>query len=352
MDRIEEVKDRKTRKVIGYKSRAYLGRGENGKIRKSPLVYADTKAELKRKIKELEAKGLGDVKGKLNFDKAADKFIEGKKKEKLSPNTVQIYISAKTRIKKHSSWFMSKTLDEISKDDMRDLLFELSEVYSRNSIVTTMTLISGTFHEFDMNPPDFKVPGEVEEPDIRVPTQEEVTKLLEIAKDTSLWAGIYMYAYGPLRRGEICALTPEDVILTPDGKTLVTVNKNMVIDLDGNYIIKSPKTKQSNRKVEFPRELYDWVQEHGAVCNIKPNCFTQELRTLLKNNNMELFTLHSLRHFAVSWFYSMKVPDKVVMERGGWKNSSIMDKYYKTVLPDLRERETAKIFDAINERSA
>lgn len=65
---------------------------------------------------------------------------------------------------------------------------------------------------------------------------------------------ILLAAFGPMRRGEICALDSTDI-----SGNIVHVSKNMVRTEDNAWIIKSPKSYAGDRYIDFP----DFVAENG-----------------------------------------------------------------------------------------
>lgn len=58
---------------------------------------------------------------------------------------------------------------------------------------------------------------------------------------------------------------------------------------------------------------------------------------------MPYFRFHDLRHYAVSAMHAIGVPDKYIMQRGGWETPNVMRRVYLDVLPDVSQSENKKI---------
>jgi len=77
-----------------------------------------------------------------------------------------------------------------------------------------------------------------------------MTMILKAAggnQGTDLEIAVLLAAFGPLRRGEISALTDKNV----EGR-IIHVRDNMVKGPDNQWYIKQPKTDDSTRDVEMP----------------------------------------------------------------------------------------------------
>lgn len=64
-------------------------------------------------------------------------------------------------------------------------------------------------------------------PEIYVPSDAEIEQLLSSVDGTGMELPVLLAAFGPMRRGEICALSSEDI-----SGNIVHVCKNMVINGD------------------------------------------------------------------------------------------------------------------------
>ena len=73
--------------------------------------------------------------------------------------------------------------------------------------------------------------------------------------------------FGGFRRGELCALTWEDI---NESKRSVSITKSLSKLEDGTQELKGPKTKASNREIVLPAECFEalkaWKTEQVCLC--------------------------------------------------------------------------------------
>jgi len=55
------------------------------------------------------------------------------------------------------------------------------------------------------------------------------------------------------------------------------------------------------------------------------------------------FRFHDLRHYQASILHAMGVPDKYIMERGGWKTDSTLKNIYQHTMDAKRQEVEAEI---------
>ncbi len=124
------------------------------------------------------------------------------------------------------------------------------------------------------------------------PSDDDVRKLLNHIKGTELEIAVLLAAFGPLRRGEICALTDNDV----HGNT-IDVSRSMVKGADHEWYVKQPKTYGSYRSVEFPDFVIDKIKNiKGPLVKSNPDYITHRFGRVLKTIDIPHFRFHDLRH--------------------------------------------------------
>ena len=102
---------------------------------------------------------------------------------------------------------------------------------------------------------------------LHTPTTEEINALLAIA-DQEMVKAILLGATVPMRRGEISALTAEDL---DRKKCTVSITKAMSSSDDGGYIEKIPKTDASYRTVKINPEIMALLPKEGPVVAYPPH---------------------------------------------------------------------------------
>lgn len=177
------------------------------------------------------------------------------------------------------------------------------------------------------------------EPNRIVATDEEVKKLLEEASPRMRKAVIL--GSNSLRRGEIAALKYEDI-----SENGIYVHADIVQDRYGTWVYKDhAKTPGSTRYVYMPREMLDALGTgSGYVVDYKnPDCISRTMERLADRLGMNV-TLHSLRRYYASICHALGIPDKYIMEQGGWKSENVMRKSYQHTL-DKQRQEFQELFD-------
>ena len=131
---------------------------------------------------------------------------------------------------------------DYTQEDIQRHVNAFTEGHSPKSVRDNHALISAVLRE---TRPDFALntvlPQKIR-PQLYVPTDDDIKKVMEAAKGTEMEIPILLAAFGPMRRGEICALDRSDI-----AGTRVHVHRNMVLDENRKYIIKSPKSYAGDR---------------------------------------------------------------------------------------------------------
>ena len=143
---------------------------------------------------------------------------------------------------------------------------------------------------------------------------------------------IILAAHG-LRRSEIAALVLSDL----KGNVL-SINKAMVQDKDGKWVIKATKTTDSTREVIIPEDIADMIRERGYVYGKMPYTINQDLHRAQRELGIPQFSLHKLRHFFASYAHDLGYSDKAIQEMGGWRSDSILRTVYTHAL-DMEQKK-------------
>ena len=159
-------------------------------------------------------------------------------------------------------------------------------------------------------------------------TEEEQAALIrslvgdpcEIPLLLALWLG--------LRRSEIMALEKADFDFTH--KT-VRVDKALVRDETGAWVRKGTKTEKSARTIACPDYILEKVKAlpDGAIYTHDANYILKRLHAVCEAQGLPGVRLHDLRHINASVGLLLGVPDKYMMERGGWSTDQTMKYRYQ-----------------------
>ena len=253
--------------------------------------------------------------------KCLEDFIT-ERSETLSPSTLRAYESIVRAIRKRNPMIAQKRVVALTDKDVQDIIKPLKTPKTQRNYVHFLQ--SATERKYKVKYRNQK------QKHIAIPTELEVAGLVEVFRNSEMEIPIMLGAYGGLRRGEISALTIDDL-----HGDVIHITKDMVLTSDGTWIVKPPKTLTSNRDVLLPHFVADRIRENGRITTLKPNEITNRLRR--KMHSLEIdppYCFHSLRHFSASYLHAQGVPDEYIMRRGGWASSSVMQNVYRHALSD------------------
>lgn len=271
----------------------------------------------------------------LTVQAALDKYVE-LKKAVISPTTYKSYVTLKTHA--YTS-IASLPLSDVTSAILQAWVSEYSTGHAPKSVANAHGLLMAVMSMFR---PDARFSVRLPQkkpPKLRLPTDEEIKILLDYTKGSDLEKAILLSAFGTFRRGEVCALTYEDV--TPEG---VTITKSLV-KVSGNvWELKAPKTPESVRTVKLPPEVVERVLQGVApserIIKIHPSQVSDRFTAALKKCGIPHCRFHDLRAYAVSIRHALGVPDQYIMKDGGYKTDAVMKATYRRAMEDKREEFT------------
>ena len=297
---------------------------------------APTKAEAQFLAAQWKTNRTEEKKPKLTVYEAIEHYIKIKENV-LSPSTIAGY----RRMHKNyfGNTFGRTELNALTNKDIQIWMGTLSEYLSPK----TVRNINGLFQaSIEMFMPDFHfsttLPAKMR-PDLYCPSDKDVKELLDYIRGTELEIAVLLAAFGPLRRGEICALTDNDI-----KGNIVSVSKSMVLGPNREWVIKQPKTYGSYREVEFPDFVIDKLKNiKGPIITASPDNVSERFRRALEAAGLPHFRFHDLRHYSASIMHAIGVPDQYILQRGGWASDNVMKSIYRNTIDLEKVRQTKKI---------
>lgn len=279
----------------------------------------------------------------ITVSEAVRRYIDVKSGS-LSPSTVTAY---EKNLRNHLSGNLGdKKLSELQSHDVQLWISELAgksagKSLSPKTIRNIYGLLSASLEMFT---PDLRIrvtlPAK-QKPDLYCPGDDDIKVLLKTIEGTELEIAVLLAAFGPLRRGEICALESSDI-----RGNRVIVSKSKVLGPDGLWHIKQPKTYSSYREVEFPEFVIQKIPcTTGPIIKANPNDISDRFAQAVKKSGLPHFRFHDLRHYAASIMHAIGVPDQYILQRGGWASDNVM----KTVYRNAIDVESVKQNQRINQ---
>lgn len=274
----------------------------------------------------------------MTLYEAVGRYID-LKRAVLSPSTLTGY----TAIQKtyFSGDFGKHMLSSLTNIVVQAWVSDLSVIRSPKTVRNAYGLLSATL---DVFMPDLHLKSTLpakKRPELYCPSDDDVKKLLEHIKGTDLEIAVMLAAFGPLRRGEICALTSDDI----HGNT-ITVSKSMVQGPDNQWYIKQPKTYGSYREIDFPDFVIDRIKDiNGKIVNATPSRISGLFIKAITETDVPRFRFHDLRHYAASIMHAIGVPDQYILKRGGWISDNVMKSVYRNAIDSETVKQNKKIND-------
>ena len=188
--------------------------------------------------------------------------------------------------------------------------------------------------------PDMKIKIDLPSPikyEADIPDDAAVQKLVRLTHGTPIGSAILLGAFAGLRRSEIAALKRSDLDIRNNS---IRVNKAMVMNEKGEYVIKSPKSYAGKRTCFLPQFVTDELQKNlpedsDALVGLTPNAITRAFeRTRVKIGLQCRF--HDLRHYMASIMLALGVPDKYAMEIMGHSTPDMLKRVYQHTMRKKR----------------
>ena len=325
-----------------WRVRAYVGKCKDGKDK-----YKSFTAATKKQAEYLAAEYLARNSAKSIVEDrtladAYKRYIEIKSNT-LSPTTVREYTNSASR---DFQELMPLKLSKINQEAVQSAVNVMSATHSPKSVRNAHGLLSAVLRMFA---PDIHLNTRLPQPtksDIYVPTEDNIEKLIQSIDGTEMLKAVLLAAFGSLRRSEVCALTVNDI-----HGNIVTVNKAMVWAKSREWVLKQPKSKAGYREITMPQFVIEKLipaDGQERIVNLVPTTVTNFFRRDLKRAGLPHFRFHDLRHYQASILHAMGVPDKYIMERGGWKTDSTLKNIYQHTMSDKRreiEQEIVRKFE-------
>lgn len=325
-----------------WRVQVYLGKDAAGKpIRKS--VTGKTRQEALRKAALLDPEDSCNK----TVAEAAKEYIEIKEPV-ISPSTHKGYL------KIYRNWIENDPIGCVRMDKLTGPLIQrwVSGMASKSSPKSVRNNYGFLTAVIGMYLPNVRFRGvtlpQKKPAQLHLPTADELNKALAFA-DPQLRLAILLGAAGMMRRGEIAALTADDVDFR---RGIVFVNKSMVETSTGGWTIKQPKTTSSIRSFRLNMEYIEMMPREGSIVGLNPDQITLRFSRVLKKAGLPPFRFHDLRHYATSAADSSDVRAgvKTIQARGGWSNTITPRGIYDHSMKEQEERDTDRIL-AFNART-
>lgn len=332
----------KAKKLPSGSWRVQVSKSVNGtRIRR--YFTADTARKAERMAEDWQDQVAEEyaVSERYTVARAIEEYIK-LKSAILSPCTIRCYKSIKTN---NLGALTTVKLEELTTNKIQLHINELSKTLSPKTVRNVYGLLTAILRQFSPNtqigrislPQKRKSQNQaLSKSDISVLINGIVDNVIEIPVLLALWCG--------MRRSEICALEWSDVDLN---NGTISINKALVADENNKYVIKCPKTTDSERIVNLPNyianKLKSLTPTENRIFPMLPHQLSKRFKRVCEKLGLEGYHFHDLRRSMATVGLSLNIADKIIMSIGGWNNPQTMKNIYQIVLQDDKTAATETI---------
>lgn len=320
------------RKANGYFAQQVMYQG------KRYTVSAPTLEEYKQKAREIKLGILPQQEEESSFVSLCDvitAYLE-KKKDKITARTMLNYESILTNVLADPA---ECSIDAL---DWQNLVDYMSTKYAGGYVRVAWALIKIAMENSGYSVPSVDLPKANKKSTIL--DDSEIVKLLNYVKGHKAEAGIILCLHS-LRKAEAFALEVEDIY---DG--FIHVNKSYVVDDERQFHVENrTKTEKSTRKIPvFYDRLYEVIPPSGRILIYSPSHFVGMVRRLCQEAGVTECTPHDLRRSFASLAYSLGIPERRIMEYGGWSRPDIMYDVYVRLYTKNSQKDAEPLINYFN----
>ena len=254
-----------------------------------------------------------------------DKYIDIRRATR-SPSTIRGYVTiARTRFQP----YMHRRVNTFTPELCRRMVSEEAKLCSPKTLKNAWRFVASAIYEETGERFDPPLPQD-EPNELPYLTPEQLPIFLDALRGDIIEVAALL-GLCSLRRSEILGLTWDNVDL--DNGT-IKVAGAVVYDENGDLTEKKTTKNATSRRtvpISIPRlaELLEAEENKaGRVVTLAPTTIRNHLKIICRDNELPLISTHGLRHTFASVAYMLNMPERVVMQIGGWSNTSTMHKIY------------------------
>ena len=314
----------------------------NGKIRSFT-------APTKREVQKLAAAALyssqREAEVGILLSEAVSKYIDSKRNI-LSPATIQGYERyQRERFQNLQMLPVGTITNAILQDAVNaecGIETRKKKKISSKSVINAFGLISASLKK---ERPDFH-------PNVTLPKKVKVYKQLPEPKEviaaikgTDIELPALLAMWMSLTVSEIRGIKVSSI---RDGVLYV---EESIVQIDGLPVSKAAaKAYDRNRKNRIPPYIMKliektaaWKNGEGYIETRSGQAIHDRFRRVMKNAEITTITFHDLRHLFASVGLQLNIPEKYLMEKGGWSTPHVMKSVYQHTFESEMDASTDKI---------
>ena len=260
----------------------------------------------------------------LTLTAAIDQYIEAREPV-CSPSTIRGYrVIQDTRFQS----MMRKDINSTTQAQWQQAINLETKLCSAKTIKNAWGFISSVIHEATGERIPVVLPQVIDKT-IPFLTAAQIPVFVDAIKGTSIEIPALL-GLSSLRQSEILALRWKDIDLK---KGVLYIRGATVRNADGQLVRKEETKNRSSRRTVpiFPplRAALEATEPAGElVVTLAPNSIRNHINRICIKNGLPKIGIHGLRHSFASLAHHLDLPEKVVMELGGWSDYQTMKEIY------------------------
>ena len=307
-----------------WEATVYIGTDPRSGKKKYKHLTADSKPELMAKMRRYHDESPETVDAaSLTVGEAVDCYIDRRRSE-LSPSTLAGYIKMRNTA---FPGLMRLKISALTDAACQKAIDEAAKIVSPKTIRNRWNFVLSAIREAKKN-----VNLSVRTPAVRrkrleMPDTDPLMNLFRAVENTPLDLPVCLAAVCGLRRSEIVAL---DFAADIDyERSLIHINKAVVMGPDNKYHQKETKTDAGERTVPAPAWLIQKIAEardNPKYVRYQANTITCKFKPVAEANGVNC-SFHGLRHYYASVMAALNVPEIYQMERMGHSTNYMLHRY-------------------------
>lgn len=317
-------------------------------------VTAATAKECKRQAELIKAEHRAgkrvaqEHKSDPTLGQAIDSYIDSRRNV-LSPSTVRGYEII------HRNRFQQQMEEKLDAINWQSAINTEAKVCSPKTLKNAWGLMVSvlTYHQLPV--PKVKLP-QMKPSEKEWLEPEQIPAFVQAVMHESCAIPALLALHG-LRRSEIYALDWDAIDLMAG---TITVKGAVVPDENHKFVRKETTKNISSRRTipiiipELSALLAEAKAAGTAVVSGSPNTLCHRINRVCEKEGLPLVGVHGLRHSFASLGYHLGIPEREMMELGGWSDTATMQKIYTHIAKSDRlksENKLANYFKNANENA-
>lgn len=260
-----------------------------------------------------------------------DIFIENRSNV-LSPSTIAGYEKIRrTAFQTVIDWKVSR----ITAEAYQAAVNAYASDHSPKSVFNAHAFFNRVLKNNHVHVGDEVLLPQKEKKEVRIPSVEEVNRLLSHTAGTPLYVRICFSVFLGLRRSELSALKWKDIDW--ENRTF-SISRALVKDEFGQYVEKATKTYSSTRVLHIPTALLQALPPKGEPETYIINESIEALDSQYKRACVKAdfpYNFHALRHFFASVMLETGMPNRYAKERMGHSTENMLIQVYQHTFADM-----------------